>query len=293
MTLGTPWNHLHWIGKLSDSMEGATSNYARNRRTRGKETINPSSIFFEKLKNHSQWEMLKGYSDWVLKLNPHAIKRDEPMYLKQKVRHQNQDCDSDFYLFTDKEIEGGGAILESPSEHSQSARVVLKCLWVPEEFSRKGIARRALETLIKMCDEVDALAVAKEEWKEQYIGGNHCCLSLVPNPFIVDWSLDKEFLQSVDWSDSEKATCDYNMVDECHKELRKDQQRVPWKKLKEFYESLGFEDCEALGFHTYYDETVNRILKRKTMMGRSYAIGRMVMLYPSRYLKIYEENELE
>jgi len=291
MGWGNMWHQMNWLDKQSQAMIGATGSYVR--RKRGKETVSPSTIFFEKLKQHPQWKMLKGRSEMGWRINPNALQRDEAMHIPIRNRYKEQIYDSDFYLFADKEVESGGAILEAPEEIAQSARVVLKCLWVPEELSKKGIARRALETLIKLCDEVDELAVAKEEWKEQYIGNNHCCLSLVPNPFTVDWSLEPEFLKSIDWSDGEKATNDCNMQDESEKEMRKGKQRMNMKGLQEFYRSLGFEDCEGLGFHSYFDKTTNRIRTSRTMMGRSYAIRRWPMVYPSRYVEMYEDNEFE
>jgi len=146
-----------------------------------------------------------------------------------------------------------------------------------------------MQSLIILCDEVDKLAKSDQEWNGKYISGSHCCLSLCPNPFTVNWRLQEDFLKSIDWADAKEVGKACEMKDESYKPLPNGTCRVGWQELKNFYGSLGFAECEGLGFNTRFNG--EHIVKECTTLGRSYAIQRWPMIYPAKHGDLYRENE--
>ena len=254
-------------------------------------SYSPKEVFYGKVKGSKDFQMLKGYSELSLKTNT-SNWEEEGLYSWIRVKHKQRRFPSDFYKYKDKKT-GSGAIIEMPEDYGDMCRIVLKLLWVPEESSRKGIARRCLQRLLDITLEVDELAKATGEWKGDAgtleVCGSHCSVSLCPNPFKVeDWTLDQR-KNSIDWSNPD-APCK-TMADESYKEMKAGR-RLDWKALRDFYKSLGFVECEDLSEETFWDEEQRRIRTRRLLLGRSIALGRKAMLFPAENTEYEIEEEI-
>tara|TARA_R110002020_G_scaffold423886_1_gene633034 strand:- start:1121 stop:1885 length:765 start_codon:yes stop_codon:yes gene_type:complete len=244
--------------------------------------IDGREIFFNLLNDNKAFKMLKGYSDMYLSMN------SDGQYIEKRIRYKQRTQPSFFWRYEDRET-NAGAILEVPENKRISCRVILKCLWVPEEHSRKGIAKRCLENVLAMVDEVNELCKSGDKYNDLNINCSCFSTSLVPNPFWTDvWTLDQR-KNKLDWSNAAAATkC---LEDESYNELPIDKRRATWKELREFYFRLGFVEAEGLSHQQEWDKSTNRIRNHTTMLPRSYCIGRMNLIYPAENLDYFTEEE--
>ena len=284
------YNHYRQIAMGLHNHKISAPQYSVTKRPK-KCSYSPKEVFYGKVKGSKDFQMLKGYSELSLKTNT-GNWEEEGMYSWIRVRHKQRTFPSDFYKYKDKKT-GSGAIIEMPEDYGDMCRIVLKLLWVPEESSNRGIARRCLQKLLDITLEVDELAKATGEWKGDAgtleVYGSHCSVSLCPNPFTVeDWTLDQR-KNSIDWSNP------YNpcktIRDESYEEM-KNGRRMDWKELRAFYMSLGFVECEDLSQDTIWDEEQRRIRTRQLLLALSITMGRKPMLFPAQNTEYEVEEEI-
>lgn len=207
---------------------------------------NPQHEFFDKLKAHDAFEMIPG------KMFPRT----------------------EFWKFKDKKTKSG-AILHLPDDSSFRDRICLKIIWVPPEKSRKGIATRCLKSLLKIVTQVDKRC----KLKDGTMSAKCFSIWLCPNPFVApDWKFDQRKCK-VDFGFTEEAG--ENIKDETYKNLPKNQLRVSWTKLRDFYISLGFAECSELSHVTDWDSDWNGFRTVRSMGDRAYEIGRKALVFPS------------
>lgn len=207
---------------------------------------NPQHEFLNKLKAHSEFEMIPG------KMFPHT----------------------EFWKFRDKKTKSG-AILHFPEDSDFRDRICLKILWVPPEQSRKGIATRCLKSLLKIVTGVDKRC----KLKDGTMSAKCFSIWLVPNPFHApDWNFDQRKCK-VDFGYTEYAG--ENIRDETYKKLPKSQLRLPWTKLRDFYIGLGFVECPKLSWITGWDDNWNGFRTIRSMGDRAYEIGRKALVFPA------------
>jgi hypothetical protein len=270
----------------------STSFYGRPR----SKNISPAKIYYEKLKGNKKFKRLYGFSDWTYSMNA------DGSHYRQYYRYRDhRQFPSDWYCYRGKG--NRRAIIQMPEYSDLNNRVFLKILWVPREQEKKGIATEVMRELMRMTDEVDALAKSEERYKDNYITGSSFVLTLIPNSFVVrkdHWNIEDIATGKdlINWTASPQSEADdipdATMCDEVNAYLPKDELRMSLKQLEKFYiGKLGFVKCLELAFSEDFDWNTGRINRQLNITGRSVAHQRYPLLYPAENLGDWEREEQE
>ena len=286
------WREREMYDSRIRASNACTSMYGYNR---PKVTnISPANVFYKKLAKNKKFKNLKGYSDWTwsMQLDGSNVQR--------WYKYSNQRTfKSAWWLY-----QGEGkrrAIIQMPEYTDLSCRVFLKILWVPLELENKGIATEAMQELLRMTDEVDAMAKANERFDDKNITCSTFVISLIANSFVVRdgyWDIEKiaKGKDSIDWTSNPNTEAkdrpDLTMMDELDKYLPKDEKRMSQKQLEKFYiDKLGFVRCEELAFTEDFNWETGRINRQLSISGRSVAHMRYPLLYPASNLEQWERDK--
>ena len=177
---------------------------------------------------------------------------------------------SNHYLFIeDGKPKGFFAIKEDRLDYVRREVLNIQLVFVDKEHQRQGVAKRMLNRLKKHAEVLDGMCKNRESYSAELINERYFSLSVYPNVF--DWQDGKELdLQSFITGDprydftveikNEDAIeiknedkdgyypADLHMYDSTY-ENKKFTKRISAKKLREFYDSLGFIQCPELQFN--------------------------------------------
>ena len=199
---------------------------------------------------------------------------------------------TEFYRYED-EATGAGSIVQIPCDTGIdcSSMGKIQTLWVPDEWSGRGIARRCMESLQDLA--MDTIDIVNEhKYKGMNLTNSVFSLILCPNPFDVSdcgWCLYPEDCPNVYWESPSQAS--EGIIDESHHELPVDKRRLSWTDLRDFYIRLGFVDVPELDGRAVADEYWNKIIIKNTLQRRSMEIGRHMMIWPAENRKYYQNSE--
>ena len=172
---------------------------------------------------------------------------------------------SNHYLYMEDGIpKGFFAIKEDRIDYVRREILNIHLLYVDKKYQKQGVAKRMVERLKKYADELDGMCKRRENYFTRVINERYFSLSVYPNLF--DWMEGKEldlqafvdgdtlfdFTVSMDEHKEKKdrhgyKPADLNMRDETFQK-GEFTRRISQKKLRQFYESLGFVQCDELQF---------------------------------------------
>jgi GNAT superfamily N-acetyltransferase len=203
---------------------------------------------------------------------------------------------SNHYLFIeDGKPKGFFAIKEDRVDYVRREILNIHLLYVDKKYQRQGVAKRMLERLKHYADIVNGMCKRRESYFTRVINERYFSLSVYPNLFdwrdgqeldlqsFVDGEPEYDFTVSVDDEGSKKDRDGYYPAD-LHMEdmtygLGKFTKRITQRKLREFYEGMGFVQCDELQFTNPIE---NGIVKREVNVssGTLCNMNKTPMIYP-------------
>jgi GNAT superfamily N-acetyltransferase len=172
---------------------------------------------------------------------------------------------SNHYLFIeDGKPKGFFAIKEDRVDYARREILNVHLLYVDKKYQRHGVAKRILQRLKYHADELDQMCKRRASYFTRVINERYFSLSVFPNLF--DWYEGKEldlqefidgdpiFDFTVEAHDEDHLQdnqgyypADLYMFDNTYGD-ESNQHRISQKKLRAFYESQGFVQCDELQF---------------------------------------------
>lgn len=204
--------------------------------------------------------------------------------------------DSRHYLYIEDGIaKGFFAIKEDRIDYVRKEILNVHLLFVDKKYQQQGVGKRLVGKLKSIADKIDSLCKSRGKYFSRTIDQRYFSISVYPNMF--DWVAGKE----LDLEEIYQGDCMYdftldpedypsgqdndgyipaglNMLDETLED-EVFARRITPRKLREFYEELGFVQCDELQFNSPIEDG---IAKRKVAVSNRTLcnMNKTPMIYP-------------
>lgn len=204
--------------------------------------------------------------------------------------------DSNHYLYIeDGKPKGLFAIKENRIDYVRKEILNIHLLYVDKKYQGQGVGKRMVNKLKSMAKKIDSLCKNRGKYFRRTIDQRYFSISVYPNLF--DWKEGKELdlekvhqgesmydftLDAEDYPTGQDKDgyipADRDMLDETLED-NIFARRITPKKLREFYEGLGFVKCDELQFNSPID---NGIAKRQVAVSNRTLcnMNKTPMIYP-------------
>ena len=235
----------------------------------------PNELFIERLKQHSDFEMLYG---WIIHsaTEEYDFRTNKINRGTSRVRNYKKNVETRHFLYR-KPGTDGYALINLPTMIAKMRNLVfLKTIFVEEKYSGNGIATACMDELKKLTLEID-----KQAEDDETLSFRSCSLYCVPNSFWVShWTEDN--IQEIDWTSDKQV--DGNLLDETEAEMDEDKIRMTWEQLRDWYIKLGFVEVRELMYYEYLDTSNTyqwRLVRQQCYSNRSIRLKRFPLLFPA------------
>ena len=172
---------------------------------------------------------------------------------------------SNHYLYIeDGKPKGFFAIKEDRIDYVRREILNINLIYVDKKYQQQGVAKRMIKRLQDYADELDGMCKRRENYFTRVINERYFSLSVYPNLFdwmdgheldlqaFIDGDTEFDFTVSLEDDEQEMDSDGYKPADLYMRDetFRKGEftRRISQKKLREFYEGLGFVQCDELQF---------------------------------------------
>tara|TARA_Y100000592_G_scaffold98975_1_gene173537 strand:+ start:494 stop:1435 length:942 start_codon:yes stop_codon:yes gene_type:complete len=204
--------------------------------------------------------------------------------------------DSRHYLYIeDGKPKGFFAIKENRIDYVRKEILNIHLLYVDKKYQCQGVGKRMVDKLKSFAEKIDGICKSRGKYFSRTIDQRYFSISVYPNMF--DWAEGKELdlekiyqgesmydftLDAEDYPTGQDKDgyipAEWNMLDETLED-NVFTRRITPRKLREFYEDLGFVQCDELQFNSPIEDG---IAKRKVAVSNRTLcnMNKTPMIYP-------------
>lgn len=215
---------------------------------------------------------------------------------------------SNHYLYFEDDIpKGFFAIKEDRIDYVRREILNVHLLFVDKKYQQQGVGHRMLSRLKGHADKLDQMCKARAKVFTRVLNERYFSLSVYPNLF--DWTEGNE-IDLMSFADGEPEFDFTICVDDLDGDTDKDgykpadlhmrdetfekgefTRRISQRKLRDFYEGLGFVQCDELQFTNPIED--GKVKRRVNVSGRTLCnMNKTPMIYPDNrsFVDIVTEN---